>query len=200
MSDPTKDEHRPPVEPLDQRTREEWLKMSAQAAAANVGPWPSRVNKELDAAAQSEPQSPVAPAYRLWIADNLAREGRYLEAIKAFDSAIDSAQSARRFLPHVDPICCSLLHKAQAAALGGELKVAISSLPGISEGVAQRRRSHFFRPVWSAETEETTIRRSTFIVLSRMSDLHRRLTIPQSWLEGRCGDWKIHRRPTCLTR
>ena len=40
-------------------------------------------------------EAPVAPAYRLWIADNLAREARYPEVIRAFDSAIDSAQSAR---------------------------------------------------------------------------------------------------------
>ncbi len=127
MSDPKEGGDRPTVEPLDQKTRQEWLRMSAQAVAANAGPWPSRFNRDLDAAAQSEPQSPVAPAYRLWIADNLAREARYLDAVRAFDSAIHSAQSARRFLPHVDPTYCSLLHKAQAATLGGDARVAIST-------------------------------------------------------------------------
>ena len=151
MSDPTNDEHHP-IESLDQKTREEWLKMSAEAAAANVGPWPCRINKELDAAARSEPQSPVAPAYRLWIADNLAREARYLEAIRAFDSAIDSAQSARRFLPHVDPTCCSLLHKAQAAAIGGDAKIAISTYQELAK-VSPNPAEPLFQAGLVAETD-----------------------------------------------
>jgi hypothetical protein len=97
----------PAVEPLDQKTRDEWRRMSAHAAAANAGPWPCRVSQELEAAARSEPQSPVAPAYRLWIATTWRGEARYAEALRAFDAAIASAQSSRRFLPRVDPICCS---------------------------------------------------------------------------------------------
>jgi hypothetical protein len=127
VSDMPTDKHHPSVESLDQKTREEWVKMSTRAVAANVGPWPCRFNKELGAAAQSEPHSPLAPAYRLWMADNLAREARYSEAVRAYDSAVDSAQSAHRLLLRVDPISCSLLHKAQAATISGDAKLAIST-------------------------------------------------------------------------
>ncbi|NJM67324.1 MAG: hypothetical protein HC851_17435 [Acaryochloris sp. RU_4_1] len=134
MSDTQRDELRLTVEPLDQKRREEWLKMSAQVIVANIEHRSvSKVNHELDVAAQSEPQSPLAPAYRLWIADNLAREAQYLEAVRAFDSAIDSAQSARRFLADVDPISASLLHKAQAAMLGKKAKIAISAYQELAQ-------------------------------------------------------------------
>ena len=65
---------------------------------------PSEVNGLLDAAALAEPQSPVAPAYRIWAADNLAREGRHALALRAFDVAIEAASAAPRFTVHVDPV------------------------------------------------------------------------------------------------
>jgi Abnormal spindle-like microcephaly-assoc'd, ASPM-SPD-2-Hydin/Peptidase family M23 len=123
----TSDGNNPPVESLDEKTREAWLMMAVRTAAAVAGRHPCSVNPALDAAARSEPQSPVATAYRLWMADNFAREARYLEAVNAFDSAITCAQSARRFVADTDPICCSLLHKAQAARLAGDPVTAVAT-------------------------------------------------------------------------
>jgi hypothetical protein len=123
----TRDGTHPLIEPLDEKIREAWLMMAARALAAVAGRHPCSVNPALDAAAQSEPQSPVAPAYRLWMADNFAREARYPEAINAFDAAITSAQSARRFVADTDPIYCSLVHKAQAARLAGDPVTAIAA-------------------------------------------------------------------------
>jgi hypothetical protein len=113
--------------PLDRKTREQWLTLSAQTVHANAQGTPSRVNELLNAAERQEPQSPVAPAYRLWIADNLAREGRYLEAIRAFDAAVHTAEAASSFLPEVNLVSAALRHKAQAATLGRDTQLAIAT-------------------------------------------------------------------------
>ncbi|MGH8761641.1 MAG: tetratricopeptide repeat protein [Nitrosospira sp.] len=174
MGNRTKNGYQPAVERLDEKTRAQWLRLSAQTVAVNAGPAPSLVNAELEAAAQSEPQSPLAPAYKLWMADNLAREARYLEAIKAFDSAVDLAQSARRFLPQLDPIRCALLHKAQAASISGNAKIAIATyqeLAKVSSDAAEslfqaglvaeiekddEQAAHFYRSVASTRPSSRT--------------------------------------------
>jgi hypothetical protein len=127
MATPTDDQSLPPIQALDVETGRQWLRLSGELAAAAAGPSPSWVNEKLDAAARSQPQSPLAPAYRLWMGDNLAREGRYPEAIAAFDAAIDPAQAAARLLPAADPTRGALLHKAQAATLAGDAQLAIST-------------------------------------------------------------------------
>jgi Peptidase family M23/Abnormal spindle-like microcephaly-assoc'd, ASPM-SPD-2-Hydin len=127
MSDPTARPTDPAHEPLDARSTEQWWTLSTQMARANAGRQPGRINDQLAAAAAAEPQSPLAPAYWLWSADNLAREQRFAEAIRAFDAAIGSAQSARRLVAQVDPIRCALVHKAQAAGVGGDAGTAIAT-------------------------------------------------------------------------
>ncbi len=64
------------VEPVEGATRKQWIDLAGHTLAANGQSRPSQVNGLLDAAALAEPQSPVAPAYRIWAADNLAREKR----------------------------------------------------------------------------------------------------------------------------
>jgi len=113
------------VEQLDDKTREEWWKLSALTALAIAEAAPSQANAALIAAAGREPQSPTASTYRLWAADNLACDGRLLEAIKAYDVALDVALSSRRFHPEVKPASGSLRHKASAAKLAGDSKLAI---------------------------------------------------------------------------
>lgn len=46
------------------------------------------------AAFEREPQSPTAPAYRLWLADNLARDGRLDDAVAAYDAVVECAEAA----------------------------------------------------------------------------------------------------------
>ena len=115
------------VEPLDAKTAAEWRRLSARTLAANLRGRPSRMNGELEAAAGSQPQSPVAPAYRLWIAHNLIREARYGEAVRALDAAIETAQTTRRFIRSIDPIACALRYQARAALLSGDRKLANST-------------------------------------------------------------------------
>ena len=127
MSDPAQHPHDLPYGPLDGKTAAQWRSLSMRTAVTNASGSPSETNEELDAAAQSDPQSPVAPAYRLWHADNLAREARYPESIRAYDAVVEDAQSAPRLLPDVDARACALRHKAQTAAVGADPATAITS-------------------------------------------------------------------------
>jgi murein DD-endopeptidase MepM/ murein hydrolase activator NlpD len=113
------------VEQLDDEATEQWLNLSALTAVAIAGAAPSQANAALIAAAGREPQSPTASTYRLWVGDNLASEGRFLEAVKAYDVAVDVALSSRRFHPDVKPTSSSLRHKASTAGLAGDSKLAI---------------------------------------------------------------------------
>jgi hypothetical protein len=125
MSEHTQVEDLRAVEQLDDKSREQWVKLSAQTALAAAGSSPSEANNHLDAAAQREPQSPAASVYRIWAGDNFAREGRFLEAVMTYDVALDVAMSSRRLHVDIDAVSASLLHKAQAAAMGGDSKLAI---------------------------------------------------------------------------
>lgn len=117
----------PDVEPLDERARAQWITLAGETVMATAGPVRDEIDARLDGARQSEPQSPVAPAYGLWLGDSLARAGRYADAIRAFDAAVDTAQGAPLFAPDVDATPCSLLHKAQAARLAGDTTTAIAT-------------------------------------------------------------------------
>src|SRR5262245_55455230 len=112
---------------LDPKTREEWLRLSGHTVLAIAAASPCQANEALSAAALEEPHSPLAPAYRLWMADNLAREGRYTDAVRAFDETIHCAQSAPPFLVDVNPASCALLHKAQAAVAAEDFKLAVAT-------------------------------------------------------------------------
>ena len=91
MADPI--EGGPAYEPLDERTASQWRDLSLQVVVANAAGSPSETNDALTSAARAEPQAPVAPAYLLWAADNLARAARYPEAVRAFDAVVETAGS-----------------------------------------------------------------------------------------------------------
>jgi murein DD-endopeptidase MepM/ murein hydrolase activator NlpD len=110
---------------LDIKATHEWLQLAAQTVRAQSEPSYSSVNVTLEAAAEREPQSPATPAYRLWTADNLARDGRYADAIASYDRSVEATQSAVRLVNTIDPIVCALYNKAQAAALDGNVSSAI---------------------------------------------------------------------------
>ena len=78
-------------ESLDAKATYEWLQLGTQVAQARSDLLCARVNVTLEAAAEREPQSPTAPAYRLWMADNLAQDSRYGDALGAYDKAVNSA-------------------------------------------------------------------------------------------------------------
>ena len=105
----------------------EWRHLSLDIIRARrTGSW-SGTNVTLGAAAEREPQSPASPAYRLWVADNFARDGLYADAITAYETVVSSAQSASRLFAANDPIATALFEKAQALALTGNAIAAIAT-------------------------------------------------------------------------
>ena len=124
-SESTPNRHSPEVETLDRATRERWIDLAACTLLARGEPRPSAINELLEAAAAAEPQSPVAPAYRIWAADNLARDGRYALALNAYDGVVHTASSTRRLTAQMDLVGGALLHKAQVARLAGDPATAI---------------------------------------------------------------------------
>jgi murein DD-endopeptidase MepM/ murein hydrolase activator NlpD len=133
MTGPRSDADPPRPSSLNDRGAHEWRQLSAEVVRARTGASFSRVNVTIEAAAEREPQSPASPAYRLWIADNLARDARYADAVLAYDKAIDRAQSCDRLFATSDPIRGALYHKAQAAALAGDASTAIATFRELGE-------------------------------------------------------------------
>lgn len=117
----------PRPEALDAKATHEWMQLAAQTVRAKLERWCSNVNVTLEAAAEREPHSPATPAYRLWMADNLARDGRYADSVAAYDRTVEAAGSADRLVATLDPIVCALYHNAQAAALDGNASTAIDT-------------------------------------------------------------------------
>jgi murein DD-endopeptidase MepM/ murein hydrolase activator NlpD/tetratricopeptide (TPR) repeat protein len=140
------------VEPLDRATRERWVDLAALTLSARGETRPSAVNELLEAAAGAEPQSPVAPAYRIWAADNLAREGRYALALDAFDVAIDLASSAPRLTARADAVGAALLHKAQVARLAGDPATAIRTYRELAAATSQPA-GPLYQAGWVAEAD-----------------------------------------------
>jgi hypothetical protein len=87
----------------------------------------SSVNKDLESTAERETHSPVSPAFRLWIADNFARDGEYAQAAKSYDAAVERAQTVRDLPQVLDPTIGALFSKAQALALTTDVHAAIQA-------------------------------------------------------------------------
>jgi len=66
---------------LDSSMQDRWFDLGTRAATAAPGPSATHVNHLLAAEVDADPQSPLAPVYLLWMADNLAREGRNADAL-----------------------------------------------------------------------------------------------------------------------
>ena len=127
MSEQVKDEPllRPPS--LDARSAFEWRQLSGQVIRSRTRPNCSNINAMLAVVVGREPQSPAAPLYQCWIGDNLCRDGRFAEAVAAYDRAIAGTQSASRLAEHIDPLTGALCDKAKAAALAGDPGLAIAA-------------------------------------------------------------------------
>jgi tetratricopeptide (TPR) repeat protein len=118
---------------LDDKAMHEWHQLTGQVLASRTEAGCARVNVTLASAVEREPQSPLAPAYRLWMADNLARDGELAGALQAYDAVVERAQSAERLIERLDPIVGALYHKAQAAALAGDIDTAIATYEDLSK-------------------------------------------------------------------
>lgn len=125
---PGREEHGPlHPQSLDDKSAHEWRQLTAQVLQSRAQAGCARTNVTLESAARREPQSPAAPAFRLWMADNLARDGQLAEALTAYDSAVEQAQSAGRLMAAHDPIIGALRGKAQTAALIGDVVTGIAA-------------------------------------------------------------------------
>ena len=101
-----------------------WSALSSETQRAAPGPALDEALEKLEAA--DEPDSPVAPAYKLWRADALNRVGREAEAVIAYDETVSEAESAPPF-ERVDFIREALRHRASAQARLGEVDAAVAS-------------------------------------------------------------------------
>lgn len=112
-------------EELDPKTDLEWRNLANQIINLRSLKDCSKSNDSLLSAANRSPQSPTTPVFRLWLADNLAIDGNYVDAVKAYDNCVIASQSAKPFIPNQDLISGALTHKAQALDLSGDQNAAI---------------------------------------------------------------------------
>ncbi|MFL6846665.1 MAG: peptidoglycan DD-metalloendopeptidase family protein [Allosphingosinicella sp.] len=117
--------------------------MSGQVIGSRSRPHCSNTNAMLATAVEREPHSPAAPLYRCWIGDNLARDGRFAEAVAAYDSAVAGADSAARLSEHIDPVATALGDKAKAAVLAGDAETAIAAYGDLAALPAQGAYANF---------------------------------------------------------
>lgn len=115
------------LDELDERANHEWRLLSEQVAAIRRQPGAARANVTIEAAIGREPASPIAPAYQLWIADNLAHDERAAEALAAYDRAVESVRETGRVAADLDIVSGALYHKAQSALLAGDVSTAIAT-------------------------------------------------------------------------
>ena len=106
---------------LDDRSEHEWRELSVQVMTARREGAHARTNADLRAAVEREPQSPAAPAFCLWAADNLAGQAAYRQALHAFDATLQQARDAAPLLDVLDFTVAALRGKADVAHLLGDV-------------------------------------------------------------------------------
>ncbi len=104
---------------------ERWWEMSLLAEQAAVGSDPSSPVEKLRGAAEAERDAPIAPAFRLWAADGLARAGRDREAVAAYDETLAAAE--RPGFEGIDFAAEALRNRAGALARLGDVDAAVAS-------------------------------------------------------------------------
>ena len=114
-------------EELDAKATYEWRQLSAQVMKSRTDANCSSTNVSLLTAAERDPETPVAPVFHLWSADNLSIDGNFLEAIKVYDNCVHACDKTRPLTAHLDLVSSALTHKAQALSLSGDLRGAIAA-------------------------------------------------------------------------
>jgi hypothetical protein len=128
---------------LDDKSAHEWGQLSAQVLDCRRAAACSRVNVTLESAAKRDPQSPAATVFRLWMADNLLRDGEFAQALAAYDVVLERAQSAERLIKEYDPIPGVLHHKAHAAAMLGDIDTALATWQELARYVPGSANAYF---------------------------------------------------------
>jgi hypothetical protein len=109
-----------------------WRDLSERTREAAVRGEPTSILRQLEEAGRGDADSPLAPAFRLWRADTLARIGRDRDAVAAYDDARASAASAPTF-ERVDFVREALRHRAGALARLGDIDAAVASHRELAE-------------------------------------------------------------------
>ena len=118
---------------LDRKSGYEWRHLSAQVLEHRRKGRSANTNVALAAATEREPDSPLAGAYRLWMADNLVRDGELNASLATYDEALDSLSANERLVTTIDGIAAVLLKKAQVSLLAGDQRTAITSYQALAE-------------------------------------------------------------------
>jgi hypothetical protein len=126
------------VSPLPDREKLHWVDLSFRTAYAAARLHPCQINGELEAAAQSAGQSPVAPAYRLWMAENMCREGQDHESLKAFDDVTEAAARSARLTGDPDFAAEAMAKKAEAATRVHNVGLAIQTYRNLVERTGRK--------------------------------------------------------------
>lgn len=117
---------------LDEKSGFEWRQLSAQVLEHRRTGVCAGTNVTLEAAIEREPQSPLAGAYRLWMADNVRRDGRLRESLSFYDDAIDAFAANETLVTTIDGLACALLKKAQTAALARDPATAVEAYQALA--------------------------------------------------------------------
>lgn len=117
---------------LDEKSGFEWRQLSAQVLEHRRTKVCSNTNATIEAAIDREPQSPLAGAYRLWIADNIRRDGGLRDALPLYDKAIDAFEANETLVASIDGVGGALLSKAQTAALAKDIPAAVEAYQALA--------------------------------------------------------------------
>ncbi len=117
---------------LDAKSAYEWRSLSAQVHEHRRTSASVHINMTLEAAIARDPQSPVAGAYRLWIADNYLQNGDIRESLGHYDMACEALSANEPLVASIDGIGGALLHKAQAAARCGDTKASVEAYEALA--------------------------------------------------------------------
>jgi tetratricopeptide (TPR) repeat protein len=121
------------VDELDAATASTWWDLAERVVAARSAEASPRTNPDLDEAATREPQAPTSPAFRLWIADNLAADGDLRAAAVAYDACLDATTETPAMTAGQDLVPGCLTHKAQALRLVGDAAGALATYRELAE-------------------------------------------------------------------
>jgi hypothetical protein len=128
---------------LDYSTDYEWRTLAAQVMHARNAAQSCTTNLSLTAAAEREPAAPSAPFYRLWIADNFANDGAYIEAAKSYDLCLTACGDAAPLTAHQDPEMGALYHMAGALNLACDMPAAIATYRDLITHRPMEKRAPF---------------------------------------------------------
>ena len=146
----------PSDKPMDKPIHDQWVQLAIQVVRARSSPNCCTSNESLEIAAESEPHGPVSPAYRLWMADNFARDGNFTAAVRAYDATVVRSETVHKGVDSFDPTANALFKKAQVLALGGSVASAIAAFGELERFPARKHDALWQAGVLAEKNGDTT--------------------------------------------